>query len=366
MRTTSLRLTNVYGPRQHLDRDGLGFLPVFVRRALAGERHRAVRRRLAARDCLHVDDVVDALLLAATTAGVGGEMFNLGHPDALVARRDRPPDRRGGRHGRGRIECAPVARRARAHRHRQLPGRLREGQATVLGWAPRISFADGIASTIGWYSGPRVVPVVDLTRRLGRLERPSSTSVRPRAAVGHACCSAPSSTPSSTKPARTGSAAGRRRRRGQRGGARSQLALAALGDRAGRRGHRPRVHRGADRVGGVRGRARHRFRSTSTRTTALIDLDRALDAVTDPHAGDRRRPPLRPARRPVAPLPMLGLPVVEDAAQAHGALVEPSPARGRATRSTRRRTSAASATAARSSPPTPSSPPPSGACGCTA
>ena len=34
MPITSLRLTNVYGPRQCLQRDGLGFLPVFVRRRL--------------------------------------------------------------------------------------------------------------------------------------------------------------------------------------------------------------------------------------------------------------------------------------------------------------------------------------------
>ena len=37
MPTTSLRLTNVYGPRQQLTSDELGFLPVFIRKALLGE-----------------------------------------------------------------------------------------------------------------------------------------------------------------------------------------------------------------------------------------------------------------------------------------------------------------------------------------
>jgi len=37
MATTSLRLTNVYGPRQRLTSDELGFLPVFMRKALLDE-----------------------------------------------------------------------------------------------------------------------------------------------------------------------------------------------------------------------------------------------------------------------------------------------------------------------------------------
>ena len=37
MPVSVLRLTNVYGPRQHLERKDLGFLPVFVRQALTGE-----------------------------------------------------------------------------------------------------------------------------------------------------------------------------------------------------------------------------------------------------------------------------------------------------------------------------------------
>ena len=45
MPTTSLRLTNVYGPRQRLTSDELGFLPVFVRKALLGRADPHLRRR---------------------------------------------------------------------------------------------------------------------------------------------------------------------------------------------------------------------------------------------------------------------------------------------------------------------------------
>jgi UDP-glucose 4-epimerase len=83
MAVSALRLTNVYGPRQSLVRDGLGFLPVFVRRALQGLPIEVYGDGQQLRDCLHVDDVVRALTLAAVTADSVGQVFNLGHDDAL-------------------------------------------------------------------------------------------------------------------------------------------------------------------------------------------------------------------------------------------------------------------------------------------
>lgn len=76
--TTSLRLTNVYGPRQRLSSDELGFLPVFIRKALLGEEIRVFGDGAQRRDCLYVADVVGALL-AATAPGAVGRVFNVGH-----------------------------------------------------------------------------------------------------------------------------------------------------------------------------------------------------------------------------------------------------------------------------------------------
>jgi UDP-glucose 4-epimerase len=78
MPITSLRLTNVYGPRQRLSSDELGFLPVFIRRAIRGERIELYGGGSQRRDCLHVDDVVDAVLAATHDDGVG-KVFNVGH-----------------------------------------------------------------------------------------------------------------------------------------------------------------------------------------------------------------------------------------------------------------------------------------------
>jgi UDP-glucose 4-epimerase len=80
LRTTSLRLTNVYGPRQRLDSDQLGFLPVFVRAALQGEVIRLFGDGSQRRDCLFVEDVIDALLAACAEQAVG-HVYNVGHTE---------------------------------------------------------------------------------------------------------------------------------------------------------------------------------------------------------------------------------------------------------------------------------------------
>ena len=78
MPTTSLRLTNVYGPRQRLSSDELGFLPVFIRKALQGDEIRIFGDGAQRRDCVYVDDVVEALL-AATAPEAIGRVFNVGN-----------------------------------------------------------------------------------------------------------------------------------------------------------------------------------------------------------------------------------------------------------------------------------------------
>ena len=78
--STALRLTNVFGPRQRLTSNELGFLPVFIRRALLDETIQIYGDGQQRRDVLHVTDVVDAILAATSDATVG-EVFNVGAPD---------------------------------------------------------------------------------------------------------------------------------------------------------------------------------------------------------------------------------------------------------------------------------------------
>jgi nucleoside-diphosphate-sugar epimerase len=76
--TTSLRLTNVYGPRQRLTSDELGFLPVFIRKALLDEEISIFGDGAQRRDCVYVDDVVKTLLAATADVAVG-RVFNVGN-----------------------------------------------------------------------------------------------------------------------------------------------------------------------------------------------------------------------------------------------------------------------------------------------
>jgi UDP-glucose 4-epimerase len=147
--TTVLRLTNVYGPRQHLEREGLGFLPVFVRRALLGEEISLFGDGSQRRDCVHVDDVVDAIVAAALHDDAAGEVFNLGHPEALTLAEI----------ARLTIDAAASASAVRLVPWPEELSRIDIGSfqgdfskaKRMLGWEPRIAFADGIRTTVRHY-----------------------------------------------------------------------------------------------------------------------------------------------------------------------------------------------------------------------
>jgi nucleoside-diphosphate-sugar epimerase len=148
MAVSALRLTNVYGPRQNLVKDGLGFLPVFIRRVLRGESVTLYGDGSQIRDCLHVDDVTRALALSAINPEAVGEVFNLGHPEPLTL-------------------AALAAEMVRLRPGSSIaniawPGELAPidiGSFTgdyakakrVLGWEPFVSFSGGMADTFEFY-----------------------------------------------------------------------------------------------------------------------------------------------------------------------------------------------------------------------
>jgi len=86
IRATSLRLTNTYGPRQLMKHNRQGFVSVFIRQAIEGERIRLFGDGQQIRDFNYVDDVADAFLLAAAYDDCNGNIYNLGgdEPTALI------------------------------------------------------------------------------------------------------------------------------------------------------------------------------------------------------------------------------------------------------------------------------------------
>jgi UDP-glucose 4-epimerase len=148
LRTSSLRLTNTYGPRMQMRHSRQGFVPWFVRRAIEGEEIELYGGGDSFRDFNHVDDVVDAFLHAAVHDGAVGEAFNLGHPEPVTIRQfaetlvevagsgslsDRPfpPDR-------AAIDIGSVyTNYGKAH--------------GLLGWEPRIGLREGLKQTVEYY-----------------------------------------------------------------------------------------------------------------------------------------------------------------------------------------------------------------------
>lgn len=81
LKCTSLRLTNTYGPRQHIRDNKQGFAGIFIRLALTGETIRIFGDGQQVRDFNYVDDVVDALLTVVGRPELRGGAYNLGHPE---------------------------------------------------------------------------------------------------------------------------------------------------------------------------------------------------------------------------------------------------------------------------------------------
>jgi UDP-glucose 4-epimerase len=81
--TSVLRLTNTYGPRMRIKDARQTFLGIWIRNLLEKKPIQVYGNGLQRRDYNYVDDVVDALLLAATRPEARGKIYNLGAPNPL-------------------------------------------------------------------------------------------------------------------------------------------------------------------------------------------------------------------------------------------------------------------------------------------
>ena len=148
IRSTVLRLTNTFGPRQQIRGNRQGFATVFLRQALRGETISLFGGGRQLRDFNYVDDVVNAMLLAITTDECLGKCFNLGSSRRLFARRiRRRPEE--------------VLRASRSSRCPSLKTRRSSTSATTTatfpgssaatGWQPRVDLVEGLERTIAFY-----------------------------------------------------------------------------------------------------------------------------------------------------------------------------------------------------------------------
>jgi len=86
VRACSLRLTNVYGPRQLIKHNRQGFIGWFIRQAIEDREIQIYGDGGQLRDFVFVDDAADAFLRAGANDICNGGVFNVGGPDAVSLR----------------------------------------------------------------------------------------------------------------------------------------------------------------------------------------------------------------------------------------------------------------------------------------
>jgi UDP-glucose 4-epimerase len=148
LHTTSLRMTNTYGPRMHCKDGRLTFLGDWIRRLFAGQLLEIYGTGEQVRDMNYVDDVVDALLLSVSSDKSSGQVYNLGslEPIRLLDLAQLMIEI----FGSGNYALHPFP----PERLRIDIGNYQGDYSKIraeLGWQPKTSLREGLARTFEYY-----------------------------------------------------------------------------------------------------------------------------------------------------------------------------------------------------------------------
>ena len=148
VRACSLRLTNVYGPRQLVRHNRQGFIGWFIRLAVEGREIDIFGDGSQVRDFVYVDDVSDAFLRAGALDVCDGDVFNVGGSEPISHRDltamlievagsgtmrfvDWPPDKKIIDIGSFYADSTKFSR--------------------ATGWRPTVNLREGLARTVAYY-----------------------------------------------------------------------------------------------------------------------------------------------------------------------------------------------------------------------
>lgn len=148
IRASALRLTNTYGPGMRVRDARQTFLGIWIRNVIQGKTVQVYGDGLQVRDFNYVDDVVDALLRAASDPASEGQVFNLGAKEVISLKT--LAEKLVALHGSGRYEVVafPPERKAiDIGDYYSEFAKIRE----ALGWVPKISLDDGLARTLEYF-----------------------------------------------------------------------------------------------------------------------------------------------------------------------------------------------------------------------
>ena len=148
VRASSLRLTNVYGPRQLVKHNRQGFIGWFMRLAIEDREIPVFGDGSQLRDFVYVDDAVDAFLRAGAMSVCDGDVFNVGgerpiaHADLVKMLVDVA--------GGGRVTLVDWP----AEKKRIDIGSFYSDWskfAAATGWRPTVHLREGLERTVAFY-----------------------------------------------------------------------------------------------------------------------------------------------------------------------------------------------------------------------
>jgi UDP-glucose 4-epimerase len=148
VRACSLRLTNVYGPRQLIKHNRQGFIGWFIRLAIENEVIQIYGDGSQLRDFVYVDDAADAFLRAGADDACNGEVFNVGgdvphsHRELTSLLLEVA--------GSGRVEYVAWPEDKKAI---DIGSFFADSSKfkRVTGWQPTVALRDGLQRTIAFY-----------------------------------------------------------------------------------------------------------------------------------------------------------------------------------------------------------------------
>jgi UDP-glucose 4-epimerase len=148
VRACSLRLTNIYGPRQLVRHNRQGFIGWFVRLVVEDKEIQIFGDGLQLRDFVYVDDAADAFLRAGATDAVNGQAFNVGgaqpisHLELVTLLIETA-----GTGAYRLVEWPPDKKAIDIGSFYADSTRFR----TTTGWEPTTTLRDGLSQTIAYY-----------------------------------------------------------------------------------------------------------------------------------------------------------------------------------------------------------------------